>query len=73
MDENKNHWYDGLFYDKFIAPNQDKAETNNQRPKIISVRPLNFIVLTSFYITIQSNKMAAPILKIFISSVSLIV
>ena len=25
MDENKNHWYDGWFYDKFIAPNQDKA------------------------------------------------
>jgi len=25
MAENKNHWYDGLFYDKFIAPNQDKA------------------------------------------------
>ncbi len=23
--ENKNHWYDGWFYDKFIAPNQDKA------------------------------------------------
>lgn len=23
--ENKNHWYDGLFYDKFIAPNQDKS------------------------------------------------
>lgn len=22
--ENKNHWYDGLFYDKIIAPNQDK-------------------------------------------------
>ena len=21
--ENKNHWYDGWFYDKFIAPNQD--------------------------------------------------
>lgn len=21
--ENKNHWYDGLFYDKVIAPNQD--------------------------------------------------
>lgn len=20
---NKNHWYDGWFYDKFIAPNQD--------------------------------------------------
>ncbi len=25
MIENKNHWYDGLFYDKFIAPNQDHA------------------------------------------------
>ena len=25
MLENKNHWYDGLFYDKIIAPNQDKA------------------------------------------------
>ena len=23
--KNKNHWYDGLFYDKIIAPNQDKA------------------------------------------------
>ncbi len=23
--ENKNHWYDGLFYDKLIAPNQDEA------------------------------------------------
>jgi len=22
--ENKNHWYDGTFYDKFIAPNQQK-------------------------------------------------
>ncbi len=22
--ENKNHWYDGWFYDVFIAPNQDK-------------------------------------------------
>ena len=25
--ENKNHWYDGLFYDKLIAPNQDKSFT----------------------------------------------
>lgn len=25
MKENKNHWYDGLFYDVFIAPNQDKS------------------------------------------------
>lgn len=25
MAENKNHWYDGIFYDKFIAPNQDNA------------------------------------------------
>lgn len=25
MKFNKNHWYDGKFYDKFIAPNQDKA------------------------------------------------
>ncbi len=25
MPENKNHWYDGLFYDKVIAPNQDRA------------------------------------------------
>ncbi len=25
MQENKNHWYDGLFYDKIIAPNQDRA------------------------------------------------
>jgi SAM-dependent methyltransferase len=24
MKENKNHWYDGWFYDKFVAPNQDK-------------------------------------------------
>jgi len=24
MTENKNHWYDGWFYDIFIAPNQDK-------------------------------------------------
>ena len=24
MIENKNHWYDGWFYDKFIAPNQDR-------------------------------------------------
>jgi 2-polyprenyl-3-methyl-5-hydroxy-6-metoxy-1,4-benzoquinol methylase len=23
--QNKDHWYDGLFYDKVIAPNQDKA------------------------------------------------
>ena len=25
MNNNKDHWYDGLFYDYFIAPNQDKA------------------------------------------------
>ncbi len=24
MKEDKSHWYDGWFYDKFIAPNQDK-------------------------------------------------
>ena len=24
MNENKNHWYDGWFYDVFIAPNQDR-------------------------------------------------
>jgi SAM-dependent methyltransferase len=24
MHENKDHWYDGRFYDLFIAPNQDK-------------------------------------------------
>jgi SAM-dependent methyltransferase len=24
MKESKNHWYDGWFYDKFIAPNQDR-------------------------------------------------
>ena len=24
MQENIDHWYDGLFYDKLIAPNQDK-------------------------------------------------
>jgi len=23
MTVNKNHWYDGWFYDKFIAPHQD--------------------------------------------------
>ncbi len=23
MNQNKNHWYDGWFYDIFIAPNQD--------------------------------------------------
>ena len=25
MTDNKDHWYDGLFYDRLIAPNQDKA------------------------------------------------
>jgi len=25
ISENKDYWYDGLFYDYFIAPNQDKA------------------------------------------------
>ena len=24
MAKNKNHWYDGWFYDTIIAPNQDK-------------------------------------------------
>lgn len=24
MPQNKSHWYDGWFYDKFIAPNQDR-------------------------------------------------
>ena len=24
MIENKNHWYDGWFYDTFVAPNQDR-------------------------------------------------
>jgi SAM-dependent methyltransferase len=24
MKEDKSHWYDGWFYDKFVAPNQDK-------------------------------------------------
>lgn len=24
MTQNKNHWYDGWFYDNFIAPNQDR-------------------------------------------------
>lgn len=24
MKESKSHWYDGLFYEKFIAPNQDR-------------------------------------------------
>ena len=23
MTQNKNHWYDGWFYDRIIAPNQD--------------------------------------------------
>jgi len=29
--ENKDHWYDGLFYDKIIAPNQDRlfVQTKN--------------------------------------------
>ena len=25
MLNNKNHWYDGRFYDWLIAPNQDKS------------------------------------------------
>ncbi len=25
MQENKSHWYDGMFYDHFIAPHQDKV------------------------------------------------
>lgn len=25
MKENKEHWYDGIFYDKLIAPNQDRS------------------------------------------------
>ncbi len=25
MEENKNHWYDGTFYDKLIAPHQESA------------------------------------------------
>ncbi|HEY5535730.1 MAG TPA: class I SAM-dependent methyltransferase [Ignavibacteria bacterium] len=31
MAKNKEHWYDGWFYDKFIAPNQDKlfGQINN--------------------------------------------
>ncbi len=28
MSENKNHWYDGSFYDKIIAPNQDTSFQN---------------------------------------------
>ena len=24
MTENKNHWYDGWFYDRIITPNQDQ-------------------------------------------------
>ena len=28
MTENKNHWYDGKFYDIFVAPNQDTAFKN---------------------------------------------
>jgi len=27
MTENKNHWYDGWFYDRIIAPNQDELFT----------------------------------------------
>ncbi len=27
LSKNKKHWYDGLFYDKLIAPNQDKLFT----------------------------------------------
>jgi len=27
LSENKKHWYDGLFYDKLIAPNQDRLFT----------------------------------------------
>ena len=42
MEENKNHWYDGIIYDKFIAPNQDKlfAQIKNliePRSKVIDV------------------------------------
>lgn len=42
MKENKDHWYDGLFYDKLIAPNQDRlfAEIGNliePNSKIIDV------------------------------------
>ena len=39
---NKNHWYDGFIYDKFIAPNQDKSfqlvkEIIHQDAKVIDV------------------------------------
>ena len=42
MKENKNHWYDGLFYEKIIAPNQDRIFgqiKNHIRPnsKIIDI------------------------------------
>ena len=42
MSENKNHWYDGIFYDKFVAPNQDKLFTQiknliEPRSKVIDV------------------------------------
>jgi SAM-dependent methyltransferase len=40
--QNKNHWYDGWFYDKLIAPNQDRmfGEIKNlieQNSKVIDV------------------------------------
>jgi len=38
--KDKKHWYDGLFYDKFIAPNQDKLFD-----QIKSLIPLNSNVL----------------------------
>ena len=42
MPTNKNHWYDGTFYDKFIAPNQDKSfqivkSLINEDSKVIDV------------------------------------
>jgi SAM-dependent methyltransferase len=38
--EDKKHWYDGIFYDNFIAPNQDKIYN-----KIRKIIPENSIVL----------------------------
>ncbi|MEI7485702.1 MAG: class I SAM-dependent methyltransferase, partial [Ignavibacteriota bacterium] len=42
MTINKKHWYDGIFYDKVIAPNQDKAfrvakDMMNKQSSVIDV------------------------------------
>ena len=42
MTHNKDHWYDGWFYDKFIAPNQDRMFSEiknaiNPNSKVIDV------------------------------------